>query len=619
MGWRLVLRAVRASGGPAQATQGPEGKGIEVSNVVSIDSHRYPIDITKVIRRPVAALRQQVDQGARTGEETLDNSALWKRTCSDFILGQGQEFFDQEQESNERRMWAVENFDPLSDRRALTTAPSWAEAVGSFTASGSYHRLIRTASNFWWGSGSQLHRSASHTSFSTTSISGGPGTSEFRDMTVFGTTVYVAYETGVYSGSATGSSVSSFSSEDCDVISADFGRLVCGHDNELFELTAGATRVDIYDHPNTAWDWTSFAAGTAGIYVAGHDGLKSEVYLITIIDATGALAPPFPVAALPQGELVRRIAFFGGFLIMATSKGVRVAQASQSGLLSYGPLIELGDTKSVHFEGRFAYVTVSSSPQFDNPGVIALDMSRFTAPLTPAYAVTQSLDTASTYTVHDVASYEGRVLGLLNTGGNSTLRYSSASAYATGKYWSGTITFSTPELKNHHYLEIKFDPLISGQSVYAEVRDRIGGTLYTSTTANGVGDTGMTLPFPTEMLTESAVVYISAVGNASPVVIRRWTLRAVVAPYFAPEEIILPLQLFVETKAENYQAFKLDPEAEWEFLVDKMRSRTPVTLKLGSYQTPAWIDQVATDGYTAWNRRQDWPEGTVLVRLLTLT
>lgn len=592
---------------------------------VQIGTHRYVADVARMVRRPVASLRQQVDQGAQPGEQSLDNTALWKRTCSDFILGQGQDFFDQEEESNQRRMLAVQNLDPMSDRRALANTINWGGAVSAFTAAGS-HRLMRTGSNFWWGSTSQLHRSGSHTVFTTTSITGGPGVSSFRDMAVFGTTMYVAYATAVYSGSVTGSSVSLFSSEDCDVISADLGRLVCGHDADLFELDSTGTRIDIFSHPNAAWDWTSFAAGNAGIYCAGHDGLRSELYLITVIDATGALAPPFPVAQLPAGELVRRIAYFGGFLVICTSKGVRVAEAAQSGLLSYGPLIELGDTRGVSFEGRFAYVTCDSIPTFDNPGVIALDMSRVTAPLTPAYAAHSVYDTATAYTVQDVAVYNGLVCGLINASGNNEVRISNTTSpnptYGTGKYWSGAITFGTPEPKNFHSLEVRYDALPSGTSVIAKVYDKVNGTEYASGTDATAGSTGMTITMSQELRAEEAHVYLELRGasGGKQVVVRRWTLRAIVSPTYTTEEIILPLMLAHEVVGDAGQIVHIDPEAEWNYLSGLMRSRSPVELRFGNETSDVWVDQVGVESgmWHGWDLRDQWPEGLVYVRLLTL-
>jgi hypothetical protein len=587
---------------------------------VSIGSHEYVADISKAIRRPIQSLRQSVDQGGQAGEQSLDNQAIWKRTSSDFILGQGQEFFDQEDEANRRRCYAIENFDSISNRRALTTSLSDVTAVASFTAAGSYHRLIRTPSNFWWGSGSQLHRSASLTSFTTTSITGGPGVASFRDMTTFGSNVYVAYSTAVYSGLSTGSTVTLFSNEDVDVINADLGRLVCGKTTSLFELSSTGTRIDIFTHPNASWNWTSFAGGNAGIYCAGNDGGKSEIYLITVIDSTGALAAPIPVAQLPYGELVRRIAYFGGFLIMCTSRGVRLAQAATSGLLQYGPLIALGDTRGVSFDGRFAYVTCDSISVFDNPGVIALSLDRFTAPLTPAYCAIAAFDTATAYTVWDVSNYGSYVCTLMGSAGSNIVRYSSPTVYGTGKYWSGEISFGVPIKKNVISLEVKHDSLLSGTSVTAKIYNRVNGTLYGTQTNSTVGSTEFTLVPSTEMLTETIQIYLEASGTTSnPVTIRRWTLSSVPVPTSMSEEIILPLMLSREVYGEDGTFYTLDPQTEWNYLTGIMKSRSQVSVTFGSETLTAWVDQVGSEqGWTRFDDRDRWPEGTVLIRLLTI-
>ena len=56
-----------------------------------------------MVRRPVNSLRQFVDQGGEPGEQSFDNQGVWKRTQSDFVLGAGQPFFDQEDEASRRR------------------------------------------------------------------------------------------------------------------------------------------------------------------------------------------------------------------------------------------------------------------------------------------------------------------------------------------------------------------------------------------------------------------------------------------------------------------------------------------------------------------------------------
>lgn len=579
---------------------------------VSIGTHEYAVDLTGVIRRPINSLRQTVDQGSEVGEQSLNNGALWKRTSNDFVLGQNQQFFDQEEESNRRRSRAVSGFDPLSNRRALAVAPTCANVVAVYAGGTSgTPKLLETRSNWWivpTGTG-QLRRTASLTSFTTTNVTGG-GT--WTDGTVFGDTVYVCNGTDVYSGSITGSSVTSFSTVDTTVMDATLGRLVCGHNNELFELSSTGTKITIFTHPNTVWRWRSFAVGNAGIYAAGDDGLRSEIYLITVIDATGALAPPSPVATLPTGELIRTIRYFGGFLVMGTSKGVRLAQAAQSGLLQYGPIIELGDTYGISFEGRFAYATCTALPTFGGPGVVVLSLERFTAPLTPAFAASYPIS-QSGYTGYGVGTNGGQVVALLGNGTNVGL-YSTASSYGTATYWSGQITYGTPEPKQFQSLEVTFDALTSGQSVTASVYNKQGGTQLATATTSTVGATKLTVTGTSSQ--ESFEVQIVATGA---VTIRRWTLRAVVAPLYSTEEIILPLLLRSQVGDDDGSTVSLDPLAEWNYLAGLMTSREATTLTFGSTTSTVWVDQVGVEqGWTLWDRRDRWPEGTVFVRLLTV-
>ena len=598
---------------------------------VHIGTHRYVIDLAQMVRRPLASIRQAVDQGLEAGEQSLDNSALWKRTCSDFILGQGQRYFDQEDEASRRRFRASRGFDPLGSRRALTNA--YTLSSETTVASGSNagrNRLVRTDANVWIGSPGQLTRTASLSSFSLTTITGGPGVSLFEDFTFFAGQVYVAYgASGVYRGTSTGSTVASFSAVVTKVISAELGRLVCGNGATLFELSSAGVSIPIFTHPNTNWNWTAFSAGNAGVYVSGHDGLRGEIYLLTVIDATGVFAPPIPVAQLPAGEQIRAMSYFGGFLVICTTKGVRIAQAAQSGLLSYGPLIDLGDTYDVSFEGRFAYVTCTSVPDFTGvPGVVALSLDRFTAPLTPAYATVSYYAGAVTSEKAVAVSTLGADLALLLSSdslSNTRITSTVSHLYGTAEYWSGQVTYGTPEPKSVQSVEVIFDALTNRQTVVAELWDFKGGTRYATATVAQVGATSVILEPSSEMLTETLEVFLSATiatpvdAGFVPVVFRRWTARAVVAPRYLPEEIILPLMLSREVLNEDGSMTQLDPEAEWIYLAGLMRARTRVEVQFGNDLVDAWVDQVGVEGgWTRWDERGQWPEGLVLVRLVTV-
>lgn len=594
---------------------------------VHIGSHRYVVDLAQMIRRPLASMRQAVDQGLEAGEQSLDNTGLWKRTCSDFILGQGQKFFDQEDEADRRRCRSVRGFDPLSNRRSLSQAYNLEITAGT-TNNGALtrNRMLKTDSNVWIGTPGIVHRTASYTGWGYTTITGGPAANTFEDFTYFGGQVYSAYgANGVYRGSSTGSSHTSFSAVATKVISAEMGRLVCGNGVSLFELSSAGASIPIFTHPNTSWNWTAFTAGNAGIYAGGDDGLRGEIYLITVIDATGALAPPFPVAQLPTGERVRSMAYFGGFLAICTSKGVRIAQAAQSGLLSYGPLVALGDTYDVAFEGRFAYVTCTVLPDHTQAGIVALSLDRFTAPLTPAYAavgwcdVTPGAIPVSCVTLgdRDFAMLSGVESGATSYAFTTTDHFFSD----TAQYWSGAITYGTPEPKSTQSLEVVFDALVANQTITVQLWDRINGTMYAAATVSTVGETSVTLTPNNEMLTETAEVFISTVtsSGSTAVNVTRWTLRAVVAPAYAAEEIILPLMLSREVQNEDGSTVQLDPEAEWAYLTGLMRARSKVPMQFGNETTDVWVDQVGVEqGWVRWDERGQWPEGQVLVRLVTI-
>lgn len=70
-------------------------------------------------------------------------------------------------------------------------------------------------------------------------------------------------------------------------------------------------------------------------------GNGTRIFAVTV-DASGdipTLSGPIQVADLPPGESVRALAFHLGFLVIATTAGVRVAALSDSGTVSYGPLL----------------------------------------------------------------------------------------------------------------------------------------------------------------------------------------------------------------------------------------------------------------------------------------
>lgn len=582
---------------------------------VTIGNYKIPVDVTQMIRRPIGSMRQMQDQGVVVGEQTLDNSALWRRKADDFVLGQGQDFFDQTDENSRRRQRAVSGFDPLGDRRSLAVSLAMGAGVAAYNGgTAGVPKLLRTRSNWWiipTGTGT-IKRTTSLTNFGENNVT---GTTAALDATVNGDTVYIADGSSVFSGSITGGSVSSFSTVDTDVLDAVKGRLICGKANLLFEMSSAGAQIEIFTHPNASWDWVDFCGGAVGIYCAGHDGLKSEIYLSTLIDATGAIQSPGSVAEFPAGELVRAIDFFQNLMIIGTSKGVRLATATQGGLLDVGPLIELGDVYGVLFEGQYAYVTCSSLPVFGGPGVVKLDVSRFSSPYVPAYAGAYPI-AASGYTAYGVGVSGDTVVCLLGNGTQVQAQKTTAGTYGTGQMWTGLITFGVDEPKNVESVEVLFDALGSGQSVTVDIYDVQGGSILASKTEATVGATELTLDSFSEILKEGFELKITAIGG---VVIRRWTARAVPAPTRIPEEFILPLDVHRQVTLDDSSVMQVDGLAVWQYLTGLMKTRSRVDLQFGNESISVWVDQVGIEGTMQnWAETGRWPEGLILARLVTV-
>jgi hypothetical protein len=581
---------------------------------VQIGTHSYQVDLARVMWRPTATLTQQQDQGARKGEQSLDGGGIWKRTQSDFILGQGQQFFDQEEESDPRRYYWGYQLDALTDRRAVRLLPQPTAAVGPY-ASAPYtytERVIVADTGFYLMTYTAVYKVASGLG-SATAVTGFAGNPQ--DIAYFDGKIFIATSTAVYSGATSGTSVTSFSANPVQILTATYGRLVCANNRELFELSSTGTKISIYTHGDSTWTWKAICAGSSGVYVAGSNGVQSEIVLTTLLDVTGAFAPPFPVAQLPSNETITRMAFFGGILIVASTQGVRVMQASQAGYLQYGPLMALGWARGIAFTGRMAWIAVDDPlPEGWSGGcVMQLDLSRFTAPLTPAYGLAY---VGSSF-VKDVAVRNGVIAFAGNTSGNTTLYRCNGTTYDAGVLDTGTITYGTPEPKQVLSAEVVFDALPSGGSVRLGVWDGSSEVAWDQTSA--LGATSLRVDVPS-LLTEGFSLRVTLSGAAG-VVLRRWTVRSVAAPSYVPQEVLLPLMLNREQVSDDGGRVVTKPRDEWEYLHQLSRTREKVVVTFGDEEFTAWVDQVGVNegGWLRWDQNTDgWPDGTVLVRLLSV-
>jgi hypothetical protein len=168
-------------------------------------------------------------------------------------------------------------------------------------------------------------------------------------------------------------------------------RLVAGINNEIYEISPTATALPtaVYTHPNTNHIWTSVTSSGPAIYVAGYQGINSSIIKFTLsnLGVMPTLTSAITAAEMPAGEIIYKIKYYLGYMIIGTNKGVRVAVVSdEDGSISYGPLLFESEQPVYDFATRDKYVWCASGQTDGTPGLIRIDLGSQIKPLVFAYA-----------------------------------------------------------------------------------------------------------------------------------------------------------------------------------------------------------------------------------------
>jgi hypothetical protein len=407
------------------------------------------------------------------------------------------------------------------------------------------------------------------------------------------------------------------------------------------ELAVNGSAITTFDGLVHNTTWVDFAVGPTGTYGAANTEDVGTI-LFFPIGADGVLDFPAQVADLPHGETINRIESYGGLLILATSKGIRVAQMNtggvQGGGITYGPLInDVGAVYSIATDERFVWFGGGDGQLY------RIDLSKFTDILVPAWA-SDVVSTGAfpgnvtwvvrvngkTYFVDAANGVQGNThdgelveFGTIDTGvvrWNSlfdkvlqTVKADLEPTFATtgiGQYDSSTITYDDSEF------------------IYNGVLSPVtGGLKVTFVTANGVSLTEIALSDRVAYGIDYALSYgfdsiwrleRDVTNLAVGPTLQSWQLQAFPAPTRI-DEIVLPVVLKkrIATSRGNGRALTQHPRNIYNVIRNLMIAKTVVTYEEGNYSENVIVDQVqfaperlADDG--------DWWEGTMTVRLLTL-
>ena len=239
-------------------------------------------------------------------------------------------------------------------------------------------------------------------------------------------------------------------------------RIVMCADNKVFEFSTSASAMPtaVYTHPTTTHVYTSIAASGPAIYIAGYNGIQSTIQKFTLSTAgvMPTLTSAVVAAELPVGEVVHKIYYYLGYMMIGTNRGVRVAAVSdQDGSLNYGPLIVETSQPCYDFAARDHYVWCATSVGGE-AGVIRIDLSNELETLRFAYAndvymdgVTGYKTTACAFIGNDDPSVTDRIAFCTANNGtsNGATYIEDASTLRTSGYLTtGNIRYGTLEPKN---------------------------------------------------------------------------------------------------------------------------------------------------------------------------
>ena len=177
-------------------------------------------------------------------------------------------------------------------------------------------------------------------------------------------------------------------------------RIVMAANNKIYEFASSATTspTAVYTHGDEDVIFTSITASGTSIYIAGYSGIQSMIFKFTLSTSTGAmpsLTSAITAAEMPVGEIIHKISYYLGYMLIGTNKGIRAATVDDNGSITYGPLI-VETTQPCYdfaFRDRFAWCATGVAGQ---GGVIRIDLGTDLGGLRFAYANDLWLDNSIT-------------------------------------------------------------------------------------------------------------------------------------------------------------------------------------------------------------------------------
>ena len=340
-------------------------------------------------------------------------------------------------------------------------------------------------------------------------------------------------------------------------------RIVLCVNNSVYEIspTASALPVATYTNPNTNYHYTSVAASGPAIYTAGHSGIYSTIqkYTLTTGGAMPVLSQAIVAAEFPAGEVVEKLYYYLGYMMIGTSKGARVAVVNdQDGSISYGPLVVETSQPVYDFTARDRFIWCASGIGELDGGLIRIDLGQTIEGEQLRFAWANDLQVTQTA--------EHYTTGVAFIGVTNRLAFctafevtdgaiyfeSSTELRSTGYVTTGAIRYGTLEPKNYKLIRARGDFTHGAMDIFAIDPSENIYTIITYNAAVGTPEAATTNPEgPQEYLSYKFTLSRSATSTSQGPVFKGYQAKAL--PATARQRVIqFPVWCYdVETDRYN--------------------------------------------------------------------
>ncbi len=340
-------------------------------------------------------------------------------------------------------------------------------------------------------------------------------------------------------------------------------RIILCVNNSVYELAPTATSLPTatYTNPNTNYHYTSVSASGAAIYTAGHSGIYSTVqkYILTTGGAIQVLTQAIVAAEFPPGEIVEKLYYYLGYMMIGTSKGMRVSVVNdQDGSISYGPLIVETAQPVYDFAARDRFVWCASGIGSLDAGLIRIDLGQGIEGEQLRFAYANDLQFAQTA--------EHYTTGVAFLGTTNRLAFCTAYEVTDGAIYlesatvlkssgyvtTGGIRYGTLEPKNYKFIRARGDFSFGAMDIFSLDPSNNTFTIITYNAGVGSPEAATTSPQgPQEFLSYKFTLSRSASDTSKGPVFKGYQTKAL--PATERQRVIqFPVWCFdVETDRNN--------------------------------------------------------------------